>query len=669
MAIGTVVQAPASSQVGIQERAGLLILVTLIALPHLWHMPWWVNALAALLIGWQAFGLIAHSPVPARILRAGLTLTVFAAVFMGFGRINGQQAGVALLVLMLALKQSEITGYRDIVVVLCLCCFVLVTQFLFSQSLWMAAYLIAGSWLVLAGFVHAHMPYARASYRQAAAESARMLALALPVAALFFLLFPRLPGPLWGLPAQDGRQATMGLSDQMSPGSMAALARSGAVAFRVRFPGRVPTPAERYWRGPVFWDFNAGTWHNAPTTAKLPTPAIDRASADITSDITLAPTHEHWLIALDLPLQANRRYHRSPAGTLLVDQAIDQRIRYVVRSATRYRLDRRLSRVARQRALALPGHHNPKARALAKHWASEGLSVPAVINRALSMFRTQPFRYTLNPPRTSRDNSVDDFLFSTRAGFCEHFAGAFTFLMRAAGVPARVVTGYQGAEPSAVGNYWIVRNSDAHAWSEVWLAGRGWVRVDPTAAVAPSRIEQGVTGSLADTGDLPFMARGERSNPWFQARLLWDAVNAGWNRWFLAYGPSLQQRLFAQLGLAGFGTAIAILTFGTVGLLGLVSLWLAWRMRPARIDDPVLRAWQRIGKRLAHLGLPRRVGEGPGDYAVRVAAARPDLATAMNSLARQFIALRYGMSAGGDARRLFVAAARHFRPRRRRTHS
>ncbi|MGN8157066.1 transglutaminase TgpA family protein [Salinisphaera sp. RV14] len=647
------------------ERLALTALVAVICGPHILHLPFWVSFAAAALLAWNVLRILLGQATPHGLLRALLTIAGVSAVFLGFGHLNGQTAGVALLVLMLALKLSETQRYRDVVIVLALCCFVLVTQFLFSQSLGMALYLIGGSWLIVAAFVHIHAGD-DAPPSTSAAESARLLALAIPVAAALFVLFPRLPGPLWGLPADNGNTARTGLSDTMSPGSIADLARSGAVAFRVRFDGPAPPPALRYWRGPVLWDYDHGTWHTGPGVARDIAPASVHADGPtLRTDITLAPSHKRWLIALDMPLTVNAAHRRTAGGNWVAPRPIDQRVRYIARSATQYTLDANLTPAARQRALALPATGNPRARALAHRWARHDPGARAVVHSALDFLRRGGFSYTLDPPRTSRDNSVDDFLFTTRAGFCEHFAGAFTFLMRAAGVPARVVTGYQGAEHASLGDYWIVRDSDAHAWSEVWLAGAGWVRVDPTAAAAPKRIADGIDAAVADTGDLPYMAGGHGRDAWYRARMLWDAVDAGWNRWFLAYGPDLQQRLFAALGIAGFGTAIAILTGLVVGLLMLVSLWLAWRMQAAREPDPVVRAWQGVCRRLARRGIARRTGETPAHYAERVAARHPALARAITDLAARYSRLRYAATPGPAERRDFIRRARRFHPLRR----
>lgn len=649
-----------------REQLALTMIVALICLPHAVHLPVWTSLAAAAVLTWNTWRVQHGKPTPHGLIRALLTVAAVGAVALGFGRINGQSAGVALLVLMLALKLSETERYRDVVVVLALCCFVLVTQFLFSQSMPMAAYLVLGSWGVVAAFVHLHGGGDDRPARAAAAESVRLLVLAVPVAAALFVLFPRLPGPLWGLPADSGATARTGLSDTMSPGSIAALARSDAVAFRVRFDGPAVAPAARYWRGPVLWDFSHGTWHTGASVRRTLAPADIRAQGStVTTDITLAPSQKPWLIALDVPLTVDRSHRRTPGANLVAPRPIDQRIRYIAHSAVGYTLDARLSPAAQQRALALPATGNPRARALARRLAAQHAGTRAIVNAALDYFRHGHFRYTLDPPRTSRDDSVDDFLFDTRAGFCEHFTGAFTFLMRAAGVPARVVTGYLGAEHAAIGNYWIVRDSDAHAWSEVWIAGAGWQRVDPTATADPVRLSSGIGAALSDISDLPYMARAQ-GNAWYEARLVWDAVNAGWNRWFLAYGPDLQQQLFAALGIAGFGGAIAVLTGLITAVLVLVSLWLAWRMRERVSDDPVVRAWQRVCRRLARRGPARRIGETPRHYAARVAAARPALAESIVDLAARYSRLRYQPAPDKRQRRAFLQRARRFRPFRRR---
>ncbi|MES1926742.1 DUF3488 and DUF4129 domain-containing transglutaminase family protein [Salinisphaera sp. T31B1] len=647
------------------QRLRLTGCLVLVAAPHLFHLPGWVLAIALPLIAWQSLAAARAWPAPGRVLRFLLAASAFAIVFVGFGRVNGQEAGVSLLLIMLSLKLCEVRSHRDAMVFLSLLCFLLVTQFLFSQSLGMALYLIIGTWAIMAAFVDIG---SRASIHSALTDAGRLLIQALPLAALLFVLFPRIPGPIWGLPSDAGARQTSGLSESMAPGSISELALSPGVALRARFDGPPPPPGQRYWRGPVLWDFNGRSWEINQANRRLPDARIDPASDSQRwrVDITLEATRHDWLIALDTPLSIDRPATRGAGATLHAQDTVDQRTRYIATSVVGGRLDAQLAPTSRRRALLLPSAGNPRARALADGWAGQGLSPAATVEAALGMFRQQPFVYTLSPQRTGPDNGIDEFLFDTREGFCEHFAGAFTFLMRAAGIPARVVTGYLGGEASTMGDYWIVRQADAHAWAEVWFADRGWVRVDPTAAVAPDRIESGLSGSVIDNSRLPYMARGN-DGVWYQARMMWDAVDAGWNRWFLAYGPQLQQQLLNALGLKGWTRALLALTAGTLGLLALVSAWLAWRMRRRAHPDPTVRAWHRIGARLARIGYPRRPSEGPSAYAQRVGAARPDLAAQLGELADTYIRLRYQSLAGTSdaACRAFVKAARRFRPRRR----
>lgn len=648
------------------QRVRLIVCLSLVAIPHALHLPLWVLGLALPIIVWQFMAAVRDWPLPGRLLRFTLAALMFGAVFIGFGRVNGQEAGVSLLVLMLTLKLCEIRSHRDAMLFLSLTCFLLVTQFLFSQSLAMAAYLVIGTWLLMAAFVDIGSGGAP---RAALGESARLLAQALPIAALLFVLFPRIPGPLWGLPSDAGARATTGLSDSMSPGTITNLALSQGVALRAEFAGDVPPPAQRYWRGPVLWDFDGQTWSSNNANEQLPSATITPANGRRWQvDITLEPTRHDWLIALDVPVSADRPTARSAGATLTARDDVNQRIRYRAVSIAGGVLDAQLADTTRRRALLLPVEGNERARHLAQRWRAQGKSPMETVQAALLRFRQLPFHYTLTPPATRRNNGIDDFMFETQAGFCEHYAGAFTFLMRAAGVPARVVTGYQGAERATVGDYWLVRNADAHAWSEVWIAERGWVRVDPTAAVAPERIESGVAASIADRSALPYMARAG-GDAWYRAQMIWDGINAGWNRWFLAYGPQLQQRMLDLLGLGGgWGRVMLALTAGVVGLLTLVSAGIAWRLRRIGDADPVIAAWRRVCVRLAAIGYPRGASEGPRAYGRRIVALRPDLAASVDALTARYVQLRYAQPRAADdqadLRREFIALARDFRPRR-----
>jgi hypothetical protein len=263
------------------------------------------------------------------------------------------------------------------------------------------------------------------------------------------------------------------------------------------------------------------------------------------------------------------------------------------------------------------------------------------VRELLQMFREQEFVYTMRPPKLAA-NSVDEFLFSTRRGFCEHFASAFTFVMRAAGVPARVVTGYQGGEFNPLGGYLVVRQSDAHAWSEVWIDGAGWVRVDPTAAVAPERIERGLIGAMSASEPVPGRLRSE-SEIWLQAGRAWDLVNDFWNERIVRCDTLRQMALLERLGFddpdwrtLGLGLAASLAAFFVA-----VSVYLAWKFRRPLRDWPA-RLHETAVRRLARRGLIAGRSEGPVAFLDRAAAACPDLAENLREIRTLYGALRYG---------------------------
>jgi hypothetical protein len=317
-----------------------------------------------------------------------------------------------------------------------------------------------------------------------------------------------------------------------------------------------------------------------------------------------------------------------------------------------YRLQPELPEALRRVFLQLPPGSNPRSRALAEQWRSQGLDDEGVVSAALQMFHQNKFYYTLHPPRLGRNN-VDEFLFDTRRGFCEHYASSFTALMRAARVPARVVAGYQGGTRNALGDYYVVKQSDAHAWSEVWLKDRGWVRVDPTAAVAPDRVDKGIGEALEGTGDLPAYLDPSRAT--YQLRAIlearWDWINAEWNRWVLGYGPDLQQQFLSELGLVDWSDMILALTAAVGVILGLLSLLLMRQLIPPRQPDPALQQWHRMQRRLARAGLPQAAGEGPQDFARRAAEQRPELGGTMARVCALYLQLRYLGEADAQAQR------------------
>lgn len=617
----------------------LLICLGLAVLPHVWHVALWTIALAVACGIWRWFATRKNWRSPSRIVQLTLAVAGFAAVYGSYGRINGHDSGVALLVTMVALKLLETRSHRDAMLLLFLSYFLLAANFLFSQSIPMTLYAIPTLVVISTALVLVNQPAGAIPTRAGLRQAGRMLIQALPVMLVLFVLFPRLSGPLWGLP-NTGSNATTGLSDNLSPGNISQLSLSDAVAFRVRFNGAAPSPSQRYWRGPILWDFNGQSWTTGSSNDSTSKIDIRPEKGAISYEVTLEPHGEKWLLALDVPMATSLSNVTFSDRHMLAKDPILDRLQYHVTSYTQYRLEPELPPDRRQSALALPLKGNSRARRLVSDWRSEGLDNIQIIERSLAMFRNKAFFYTLNPPPLDSD-SVDDFLFNTRRGFCEHYASAFTFLMRAAGIPARVVVGYQGGELNPLGDYYIVRQSDAHAWSEVWIENRGWIRIDPTAAVSPARIEQGMDSVYANEG--PLTLRALRQNATLlQVRLAWDAANHRWNEWVLAYGPERQKRALEKLGMRDASPSRMVLTLTilcTVLLSGL-GLFLVHRARPVA-SDPLAREFDRFCRRMARSGLVRKPSEGPMDFAQRAAATRPDLAEAIWHITRLYIQLRY----------------------------
>ncbi len=622
--------------------AWLLATLVLAVAPHAQELPVWLTVLFAALAGWRGFLVFGNRALPPRWLLLLVAALAGAGVLIDYRTLLGRDAGVALLTAMTACKLLESRALRDGVVLVFLGYLLVMSNLLYSQEIPRVAYLLAVVIIMLTAQVLIHRQHAGLTALAPLRLTGRMVLLAIPVMLILFVLFPRIPGPLWGLP-KDAYQGRTGLSDQMMPGTISELSQSDAVAFRVRFAGTIPPPSQRYWRGPVLWHFDGRRWtRSEEAPAQTPTPFTPEG-APVDYAVVLEPSNKNWLFALDLPARLPPRAGMTSSFQLLRDQPVNEVYRYEMRSYPAYRTGE-LTGMERSRGLQLPPRGNPRARALAADWRQRGSGSEAVVTAALNLFREQPFYYTLTPPLLGSE-IVDDFLFHTRQGFCEHYANAFVFLMRAAGVPARVVTGYQGGEINALGGYLIVRQSDAHAWAEVWLATRGWVRVDPTGAVAPNRVQEGIYAALPDAGVLPFLARRGRDSEWLrQLALSWDALNNAWNEWVLAYGPDRQKEFLSGLGFGPVDWGRMTVAM-TVALGGFGVLYAGWRWRRRLAPDPVARAWQRFCARLARRGLARGATEGPLAFAERVASHRPELAQSVGEIARLYAALRYGPAA------------------------
>lgn len=606
------------------------------------HLPQWLSALTAVTLLWRGILLWRHAALPSRWLLAFAGLAGGAGIALHFHNLFGRDPGVALLALLFSLKLLEMHTRRDGFALVLLGFFLSLTQFFYAQSILNAALSMVGVTLGVAALImlnHWRQPPARV-FRLAGL----MLLQAIPFMLLLFVLFPRVQGPLWGLPI-DAFGGRTGLSDSMTPGSISQLSQSEAIAFRVQFSGayenKAPTQTSLYWRGPVLSQFDGRSWRLGRTYVSSRVP-YEPSGEPIDYLVTLEPHYKPWLFALEFPVSIPSEGLFASDFQVLAKTPVRTRMRYEMRSHPGIAPGIEESAGVLREALQLPAASNPRARALALNWRNElGDDDAAIVQRMVEYYRRQVFIYTLSPPLLG-EHSVDEFLFDVRRGFCEHFSAGFVFMMRAAGIPARVVTGYQGGELNPVDNTLVVRQSDAHAWAEVWLNGRGWVRVDPTAVIAPTRIEINLAQALPAGEARPLMTL-----PGFvwlvQMRYRWDAVANVWNQWVLGYNPQRQRDLLASLGMRSPDWQQMTVTLTVI--CGILLLgFTAWALYHRQRIAPALAAWNHLSKTLSRHGLARKAWEGPLDYANRIAAALPgrQLALEVEKIAQIYVQLRYG---------------------------
>lgn len=633
--------------------------LALVLLPHAHRMPFWVTLGFVLLAFWRIEHVVRGTPLPGRWMRVALSLAIVLGVYASYGTLFGRNAGIAALSILAGMKLLEMDTLRDAYAAVFLGLFLVITNFLYSQTIPTGIYMVLVVIVLTAALTAINSSSSGLRVKQRLLHSGTLLVQALPLMLVLFVLFPRIPGPLWGLP-KDAHSATSGLSDSMSPGTISQLGLSSAVAFRVEFDGPPPPPSKLYWRGPVFTHTDGRNWSGTEMFLNRRLPEIHPRGEPVRYTLTLEPHQQHWIFALDVPGTLQRNMRVSDDYQLVSTTRVQERRRYRLGSY----IDARITHITpeqRRAGLRLPPGAHPKARALATEWRQEAGSDESFMERALLHFRTEPFFYTLRPPLLLGD-PVDEFLFQSRRGFCEHYASAFTILMRAGGVPARVVTGYQGGEVNPLGDYLIVRQRDAHAWVEVWMGPRGWVRIDPTAAVSPSRIELGMNAILpAPIGPAAFgLETNESIASLFRGfRHGWDSINNTWNQWVLGYGPARQKEFLAGVGLdaTNWKTLGASLLACIIVIMLAVALWLI-RRRPAA--DPLVRAYARFCKKVARLGIKRRPAEGPSAYAERVCGLHPGLSGSVRRITDLYVDIRYA-EAGGDVRDLRKAVAT-FRP-------
>lgn len=615
----------------------MLLAFAAACLLHVDRAPPWCTAVAAIniLACWR--GDLRRLPA---WLRVPLTVAVVVFVLLTFGTLNGVAAGSALLMGMGALKLLETRTHRDGVVVTVVALILVLSAGLDRQELWRLPLFLLVAWMALAAIASMGSVPAAASARLSFRRAGGAMLFAVPFAVLAFLLVPRLPGALWSMPG--GGQAQTGLSDEMSPGSISDLAVSDAIAFRVRFDDAAPPPAQRYWRGPVLHDFDGNTWRNEQGIAAAPRQPVEFLAGRVDYQVTLEPHGRPWLFALDTAQSLQgRRNSRMPDGQFLAALPVTSTVIYEGVSWLRARQAGPLPSTARRRDTRLPQGRNPRTAQLAQDMRAQSADDAAYAAAVMRHFATGGFEYTLTPPQLDY-NSVDDLLFNTRLGFCGHFASAFVTLMRAAGVPARVVTGYLGGTFNPVGGYYLLRQSDAHAWAEVWLDGEGWVRFDPTGEVAPGRLQRGLGELLPATRSATINLVQQTS--WLRnLRDRWDAAGTWWRERVVNFNSAQQRDLMSALGLGRIdyrGMALLLLA-GVAAWSILLLFWLRPR-RPRGRPDELGRLWTRYLAVLARRGMPVAPHEGPEAIRRRAQRAFPAASEPIDHFTRRYVRLRFG---------------------------
>lgn len=608
--------------------------------PHVQYLPIWITTAYLACAAWRFEIERQRHALPRPWLRVIMALACFTGVLASYESVSGVGPGSALLAIMAALKLLETRKRRDQFVLLFISIFLVMASLLREQYVWSLPYLLLAVVLTMTAWLRMSLANdgGGTSVAQSFRTGSRLILYASPLMIAMWILFPRISAPFWNIPV-DTSAGVSGLSDRMSPGDISSLSLSNAVAFRVKFEDEVPEPVDQYWRGLVLYRFNGRTWSGwEPLMDGDAREKLLVAGDPVRYQVTMEPTQQQWVFALDIPYEWPRReVFMGPQHQLAKEHPIDQRMSYDAASYTDYQISPEMTPHFRSWYTRLPARSNPRTAELAQEMRQAAGDDRSYVRAVLEKFHNEEYFYTLEPPALG-SNPVDRFMFDTRQGFCEHYASAFAVMMRATGIPARIVLGYQGGEMNPLGNYMIVRQADAHAWTEIWLPNRGWHRVDPTAAVAPERIESGISGAMwSGVG-----ASWGLSAPiaWLHSMgLTWDALNAKWNDWILGYGPDKQESFLEWLGMdePDWQKMMLTLTILVTVIIGFISLMLMMRYRPPQKD----RAAILYRKFTRKTGLPPNRGETPQAYAIRLSEEKEDLAADAEQVTEQYLIARY----------------------------
>ncbi|MCP5108844.1 MAG: DUF3488 domain-containing transglutaminase family protein [bacterium] len=634
---------------------GWLIFSLLLAISwHIPHTPIWALAVVPVLVTWRYRLFVRKKPLPSRTIRVALTLAVFGGVLLSYNSFMGRDPGITAVILLSTLKLFELKSQRDFMFVTFLCYFLVFGNFLYDQTIQGLAFMVLAVVLITASVLRLnHGENEPVKVKFLVKSGFRFLLYSIPFMLVLFTFFPRTTVPLWNLPQDSGKSGRMGFSDTVKPGQFADLAASDKPAFRVTFPDdNMPAVRDLYFRGLVLWFTNGKGWYQGILRARSGRRFAEDDDVVIRHEITLEPHFDRWLFALDIPVVIPRGARVLPGRIFQAHWPIRRLARYTVESALSPQSPETLTQVSKRWALQLPQDWDSRMRQLAQSWRESAESDGEVVQAALDYFRTSGFVYTLAPGVMDEDEPLEDFLFNKRRGFCEHYAATFTILMRAAGVPARMVIGYHGGGFNTAGDFLVVRQSDAHAWAEVWL-GEKWQRVDPTGAVSPGRIRYGAEMSrrLAAMGTL----RDQNSDEAFQRAMEkglfekvylflkdhWENINLKWEVWIMTYDRFRQRDFLRNIGLADVSrwSLIIVLAILIPAIFFLISLLVR---RRAISSDPLVKLYQRFYRKTGKRGIKPALWEGPLDFQLRVVDAFPHQTREILEITSLYIELRYG---------------------------
>jgi len=645
-------RAPATANMDARTLYALAALLLLVQIPHILHLPIWTSLVGASLLGLRVLFLHRPNSKALKFLLSPITITLLAVasaylIRLDFGYSFGRDPSVAFLFVLVAAKFAEIRRASDATLLLCLAAFLLLTQYFYSQTILSA--LISLPAVIALAYALSILRDSKnpADNTQQVKLVCKLLLHGLPLAAILFLVFPRLPGPLWSLP--EDAMAKTGLSDSMSPGSIGEISKSQEVAFRVEFDGAPPAPHELYWRGPVLSEFDGRSWK--ASRSRIETGSRQQGSNGELHNYTvmLQPHKQRWLFALDaavsLPTSDNAKSSEPGLqtsnrllgrlmndGQLLSNKPVTQLLRYRQSSILSPTLNTSLPPA--NSTLYLPGN-NSKSIEFAQSLRRQSASDLAFARKVLHNFNSDVFSYTLKPQLLG-DAPIDEFLFQTKEGFCEHYAAAFVVMMRAAGIPARVVTGYLGGQMN--GDYMIVRQSDAHAWAEAYIDG-AWHRYDPTSFVAPSRVEQGLSAALPDETISAGFAGFDSS--WLrQTQLKWDSMNHQWQRFVVNFDNDSQDKIWDRFGIESPSMLqIVIVVLSGSLVWGLFILGIPKKNQQKFTLNEKL--WRRLCRLLQSHNFTRIPSESAPHFLTRAAVHWPSQEIRLSRLNKEFNALRF----------------------------